>query len=139
MQKPKGIPVPADGRALPRLTELVAVARDRRRSQNATLEAVARRVRFLRAAAATQTERIRTLAALRERDPVSADIRAMAHVLRVRSRLTAEQQRSFDQLVADYEETMLGMLVDRSDDEATSAVQRHLSSIAHTMPACPPR
>jgi len=135
MPKPKGIPVPTDSRTLPRLTELVAVARDRRRSPNAMRETVARRMRFLRAAAAMQTERIRTFVALRDRDPVRDDIRAMAYVLRVRSRLTADEQRAFDQLVADHAETMLGMLIDRGDDEATEAVRRHLAAVAHTMPA----
>jgi hypothetical protein len=137
MQKPKGIPVPTDSRALPRLTELVAVARDRRRSQTAVRETVARRMRFVRAAAAMQADRIRALVASRDRDPMRDDIRAMAHVLRVRSRLTTDEQRSFDQLVTDYTETLLGMLVDRSDDEATEAVRRHLASVSHTMPACP--
>jgi hypothetical protein len=139
MQIRKGIPVTTDSRALPRLAELVAAARDRRQSPSAMREAVARRVRFLRAAAATQTERIQLLVAFRNRDrePVRDDIRAMAHVLRVRSRLTSDEQRSFDQLVIDYTETMLGMLIDRSDDEALEAVRRHLASVAHTMPACP--
>jgi hypothetical protein len=99
MPKPKGIPVPTDSRTLPRLTELVAVTRARRRR--------------------------------------SDDLRAMAHVLRVRSRLTADEQRAFDQLVTDYGETMLGMLIDRSEDEAAAAVRRHLASVSHTMPACP--
>jgi hypothetical protein len=105
MQKPKGIPVPTDSRTLPRLTKLVAVARDRRRSPNATREAVTRRVRD--------------------------ELRAMAHVLRVRSRLTGDEQRSFDQLVTAHAETMLGMLIERSADEATEAVRRHLASVSH--------
>jgi DNA-binding GntR family transcriptional regulator len=101
MQKPKGIPVPTDSRTLPRLTELVAVARKRRRSSK------------------------------------TDDLRAMAHVLRVRSRLTADEQHSFDQLIADHSDIILGMLIDRSDDEATSAIRRHLASVSHTMPAGP--
>jgi len=99
MQKPKGIPVPTDSRTLPRLTELVAVTRARRRRRD--------------------------------------DIRAMAQVLRVRSRLTTDEQRAFDQLVIDRDETMLGTLVDRSDDEATAAIRRHLVSMSHTMLAGP--
>jgi hypothetical protein len=129
---------PKDGSGIPddrplRLTDLVATARVRRRSPNALGEAVARQVRFLRVAA-SQTIRVWTLVAARDRDPVRADIAAMCRVLRVRLCLTPEQQQSFDQLVADYPRIMLGLLVDRSDTEALEAVQRHLASVAHTMP-----
>ena len=112
MPKPKGIPVPTDSRTLPRLTRLVAVARDRRRSPSAARDAATRRVRD--------------------------EVRAMAHVLRVRSRLIADEQQLFDQLVTDHAETILGLLIDRTTDDATEAVRRHLASVAHTMPPCPP-
>jgi len=118
---------------LPRLAALVAAARARRRSPEGLRDAIARRIRFLRTAAASQ---VRGLVAA-PRDPVRDEVCAMAHVLRVRSRLSPDEQRAFDQLVTDYTQTMLGLLVGCSDDEALEAVRRQLASVAVTMPAVP--
>lgn len=58
----------------------------------------------------------------------------MAQVLRVRSALTGDEQRSFDQLVVDYTQSTLGLLVDRDDGDALTSVRRYLASVATTMP-----
>jgi hypothetical protein len=90
-------------------------------------------VHFLRTAAA-QSLRIWTIVSARDRDPVRADIAAMCRVVRVRSHLTPEQQRAFDQLAVDYPTTILSLLVDRTDPEAVTAIQRQLDAVAQTMP-----
>jgi len=118
---------------LPRLAELVAAARARRRSPEGLRDAVARRIKFLRSAAAQQVRQLTARPSFQVRDEVCA----MAHVLRVRSRLLPEEQRAFDQLVTDYTQTMLALLVGRSDEEALEAVRRQLASVAGTMPAVP--
>jgi hypothetical protein len=133
MHTPISLPIHTASHPLSRLADLVAAARARRRSPNGLRDAVARRVRFLRAAATTQTTRIRTLVA-RDRDTVAIEVCAMAHVLRIRSRLTADEQRGFDEFVRDYTETMLGMVVNRSEDDALESVRRHLGSVSITMP-----
>ena len=58
----------------------------------------------------------------------------MSQVLRVRAALTDEERRSFDQLVIDYTESTLGLLVDRDDETALAAVRRYLASVSTTMP-----
>ena len=107
------------------------------------LKTIARQLRFLRTAAhdtVHHTVRIWTLVSVgrelasRDRDPVRADIAAMCRVVRVRMCLTPEQQAAFDPIVADYPRTMLGLFVDRTDAEALDAIQRHLASVALTMP-----
>ena len=74
------------------------------------------------------------------RDRVREEVSAMAHALRVRAALAPDEQRAFDQLVTDYPETALGMLIDRTDEEALAAIRRHLASVALTFPsaASPP-
>lgn len=72
---------------------------------------------------------------LAPRDRVRDEVSAMSHVLRVRAALAPDEQRAFDQLVIDYPETALGMLIDRSDEQALAAIRRHLASVALTMPS----
>lgn len=120
--------VPAEA---PRLAELVTALRERRRTPENLRAAVARRVAFLRAAGARVTDQLH---AMGRRARVREDVEAMAQVLRVRAALTADEQRSFDQLVVDYTQSTLGLLVERDDTEALTAVRRYLASVSTTMP-----
>jgi len=115
-----------------RLTDLVAALAKRRSSAENLRVAVARRFTFLRAARARITDHLESV--MTRRDRVREEVRAMAQVLRVRAALAPDEQRSFDQLVVDYTETTLGLLIDRDDDEALTAVRRYLASVSTTMP-----
>jgi hypothetical protein len=115
-----------------RLAELVTALRERRRTPENLRTAIARRVSFLRAAGARVSDQIQSAMGRRER--VREDVQAMAQVLRVRAALTADEQRSFDQLVVDYTQSTLGLLVERDDDEALMSVRRYLASVSTTMP-----
>ena len=105
------------------LADIIAAAR-LRQTRRGLREAVAKRVRFLKAAAST------IVSARDSRQEVCA----MAHVLRVRASLRADEQRAFDALVRDYTESTLALIVDRTDDEALEAVRRRLASVSITMP-----
>lgn len=124
-------PVPSPS-PLVRLTDLVAALQKRRSSPENLRVAVARRFTFLRAARTRMTDQLQSL--MTRRDRVRDEVRAMAQVLRVRAALDHDEQRSFDQLVVDYTESTLGLLVDRDDDEALTAVRRYLASVTTTMP-----
>lgn len=115
-----------------RLADLVAALRDRRRSPENLRAAIARRVSFLRAAGARMSDQLQSV--MTRRDRVREQVQGMAQVLRVRAALTADEQRSFDQLVVDYTQSTLGLLVDRDDDESLLAVRRYLASVSTTMP-----
>jgi hypothetical protein len=115
-----------------RLTDLVTALRERRRSPENLRAAIARRVSFLRAAGARMSDQFQSVIGRRER--VREDVQAMAQVLRVRAALTADEQRSFDQLVVDYTQSTLGLLVERDDEEALTSVRRYLASVSTTMP-----
>ena len=116
----------------PRLVDLVAAMRERRRTPENLRAAIARRVSFLRAAGARMSDQIQSVMTRRER--VREQVQAMAQVLRVRAALTAEEQRAFDGLVTDYTQSTLGLLVDRDDGDALIAVRRYLDSVSTTMP-----
>lgn len=105
------------------LADIIAAAR-LKQTRRGLREAVAKRVRFLKAAAST------IVSAHDSRQEVCA----MAHVLRVRASLGADEQRAFDALVRDYTESTLALIVDRTDDEAVEAVRRRLASVSITMP-----
>ena len=105
------------------LADIIAAARLKQRRRGLR-EAVANRVRFLKAAAST------IVSARDSRQEVCA----MAHVLRVRASLGADEQQTFDALVRDYTESTLALIVDRTDAEAVEAVRRRLASVSITMP-----
>lgn len=124
---------------LVRLADLLSSARERRGEPASLRAAIARRFVFLRAATTRVSERVQSLTGQVEswvtrRDQVRDEVTTMAHVLRVRADLTTDEQRSFDQLVVDYTETTLGLLIDRDHATALTAVQRYLASVATTMP-----
>ncbi|HEY5937634.1 MAG TPA: hypothetical protein VIU61_23465 [Kofleriaceae bacterium] len=105
------------------LADIIAAARVRQ-TRRGLREAVAKRVRFLKAAATT------IVSARDSRQEVCA----MAHVLRVRASLAPDEQRAFDALVRDYTESTLALIVDRSDADALEAVRRRLASVSISMP-----
>ena len=105
------------------LADIISAVRVRQ-TRRGLREAVAKRVRFLKAAAST------IVSARDSRQEVCA----MAHVLRVRASLAADEQRAFDALVRDYTESTLALIVDRTDDEAIEAVRRRLASVSISMP-----
>jgi hypothetical protein len=117
---------------LVRLSDLVTALRERRSSPENLRVAVARRFTLLRAARTRMTDHLQSL--MTRRDRVRDEVRVMAQVLRVRAALEPDEQRSFDQLVVDYAESTLGLLVDRDDNEALTAVRRYLASVTTTMP-----
>ena len=124
---------------LARLADLVSAARERRSTAEALRASIARRFVFLRAATARISTQVSNQVEswLERRDRVRDEVTSMAHVLRVRADLTPEEQRSFDQLVVDYTDTTLGLLVDRDHATSLTAVQRYLASVATTMPPSP--
>ncbi|HSK02757.1 MAG TPA: hypothetical protein VK932_16010 [Kofleriaceae bacterium] len=57
----------------------------------------------------------------------SDEVRAIAHVLRVRARLTADEQRAFDELMLGPAATdIITMLVNRSEDDALEKLRRRI-------------
>lgn len=105
------------------LADIITAARVRQQRRGLR-EAVAKRVRFLKAAAST------IVSARDSRQEVCA----MAHVLRVRASLAVDEQRAFDALVRDYTESTLALIVERSDADALEAVRRRLASVSISMP-----
>lgn len=115
-----------------RLADLAASLYERRSSPENLRAGVARRIAFLRAARTRVVERLHAFVTRRER--VRDEVRVMAQVLRVRAALEPDERRSFDQLVVDYPQSTLGLLIDRDDGEALAAVRRYLASVTTTMP-----
>jgi hypothetical protein len=57
----------------------------------------------------------------------SDEVRAIAHVLRVRARLTADEQRAFDELMLGPAATdIITMLVNRGEDDALEKLRRRI-------------